>query len=47
MKNVLIFACISAIAAAVAIYFAGESQKHLNGESYDTDYDEDMYLADI
>ncbi|MDB5248622.1 MAG: hypothetical protein JWQ40_3016 [Segetibacter sp.] len=45
MKNVLIFACLAGIAAAVAIYFVSESKLGLDEDNEDflTDVDYEAY----
>ena len=43
MKNILIFASLAGIAAAVAIYFVSESNKNYDAEDYITDADIDYY----
>jgi hypothetical protein len=43
MKNILIFASIAGIAAAVAIYFVSESAKDYDVEDFVTDADIDYY----
>ena len=44
MKNILIFAGIAGLAAAIAIYFVGESNQEM--DYYDTDYYESDYVSD-
>ena len=43
MKNILIFAGIAGLAAAIAIYFVTESNKDYNEEDFITDADIDYY----
>lgn len=38
MKNVLIFAGLAGIAAAIAIYFVGESNSNVADDYYESDY---------
>lgn len=43
MRNILIFASVASLAAAVAIYFVSESYKTVNEEDFITDVDVDNY----
>ncbi len=43
MKNILIFAGIAGLAAAIAIYFVSESDKEADEDEYITDEDIEAY----
>lgn len=44
MKNLLIFAGIAGLAAAIAIYLVGENDKNLDEDKYMSE--EDRYVSD-
>lgn len=43
MKNILIFAGIAGLAAAIAIYFVGENDKNFDEDRYVSDEDVEAY----
>ncbi len=50
MKNILIFAGIAGLAAAIAIYFVTQNDKDIDADEYDDQYyvsDEDIAAYDM